>query len=280
MNLAEWLFEPFIKSRALEISPFSILKFLVLGGLLILAARLVKNNVRKTLVHRAGVEDGVAYAVSRICYYILILGGAFAILHEMGINVASLATFAGALGVGIGLGLQGIARNFVSGLILLLGRTIRQGDRIELRTVSGDVQSISLYSTVLRSPEDADIVIPNSMILEEPVINWTLQDRRRLVATEVQVKYEEDPVIVKELLEAVARRTPGVLENPTPDARLKAFGDHALVFRLLVWTEDYVFFPNKLISELNYAILAELNSRGMALPYPTQVIHRIGGEEN
>ncbi|MBS1705069.1 MAG: mechanosensitive ion channel [Armatimonadetes bacterium] len=255
-----------------DVSSLDIIQFFVSSILLYLFARWLRRFMSKRLGKLPHVEPGTAYAIARLTFYVIMAVGMFMLTGLLGISDAKLLTFAGALGVGIGLGLQGVARNFFSGIILLLGRLVRAGDRIEAADFTGDVRTIGLNSTIIRTPDEADIIVPNSLLIEQPVKNWTLHDRRRLVSTEVSVSYDADPERVREALIRAAQSVDSILHSEEPLVRFAAFGASTLNFRVSVYTTDFVTIPNKIISDLNFAIAKVFKEEQIDIPLPQSVV--------
>jgi small-conductance mechanosensitive channel len=162
-----------------------------------------------------------------------------------GIDLSSLAVVAGALGVGLGFGLQNIVSNFVSGLILLAERPIAIGDRIEVSGVAGQVRKISLRSTTVVTNDNIAIIVPNSDLTTKPITNWSHGDPKVQFRLPVGVAYGTDPEKLRLVLLAVARAHPSVLASPEPTLFFEGFGDSALNFELGVWTQDMAHSPRR-----------------------------------
>lgn len=225
------------------------------------------------LMSKSDIQLGVRVAVASLVRYV-VLGIAFiVVLQFMGIDMTSLALLFGALGVGIGFGLQNITNNFVSGLIILLERPIKVGDRIEMRGVSGDVINISMRATTIRTNDNINMIVPNSDFITSTVINWSLTDRNVRFNFPVSVSYKEDPERVRGILLEVARENEGVLAFPPPDVLFNEYGDNAIVLNLRVWTRDYTDRPGVLKSQLYYAIFRKFREHGIEIPYPQRDVH-------
>lgn len=257
-RLSDWLSEPIFQSNDWVLTPFSILKLLLLPILLFLVAKVVRGAIFGRLEKSGQVGVGAANTISTLTSYFLIAVGLYAILSDAGVDLTSLAVVGGALGIGIGFGLQQTARNFLSGLILLLAKNVRPGDRIQLGELEGNVTSIGVYSTVVKTVGDAAIVVPNSQLLDTQLINWTLTGERRSVSVFVSVHDGSDPDAVSELLLSVAASNPDVVPEPKSEVRLIEFGETGLKFELEVWTTTMVDVPTRLRSNLNRAIFDTL----------------------
>jgi small-conductance mechanosensitive channel len=177
----------------------------------------------------------------------------------------------GALGVGIGFGLQTIVNNFVSGLILIFERPIKVGDAIETPDYFGRVRRIGIRASVIRSYDGAEIVVPNGELISKAVTNWTGTDENRRLDIPIGVAYGTDPEQVLEILRGVARAHPRVADVPPPDAQMIRFGDSSLDFQLRAWCvmEHRV----DVASDLHVAINRELAAAGISIPFPQRDLH-------
>jgi small-conductance mechanosensitive channel len=194
-------------------------------------------------------------------------------LQSAGIDLSSLALVGGALGIGVGFGLQSIVNNFVSGLILLFEGPIKVGDRVEVAALNGDVVKIGARSTWVRTNDNIIIVVPNSEFIVKPVINWTATDRQVRFALSLGVSYGSDPAEVREVLLRVARDNREVLPEPPPDVLFTGFGDSSLNFDLRFWTIARVQTPRILKSDLYFAIFQAFQERGIEIPFPQRDLH-------
>ena len=221
-------------------------------------------------------------AVGAIIRYIVISIGLIIIFQSIGIDLSTLTIVAGALGVGVGFGLQNITNNLVSGFILLIERPIKVGDRIEVGSVTGDVVNISLRSTTVVTNDNIAIIVPNSEFVSNSVTNWSYTDRNVRFNFQVGVSYQSDPELVRRLLIQVADQHPGVLKDPKADALLQDFGDSSLNFILRVWTRQYSTTPGVLQSELNFMIWDIFKEHGIEIPFPQRDVHirsgSVGGQ--
>lgn len=261
---------------AAEFKAFSPGRILALC-LAMVALVVVTKFLRRWLVDRVlakfGVERGVSQAIGTIGRYLVMAVGGLLILRLGGFDLGSLAVMAGAFSLGVGFGLQTIIHNFVSGLIILMERPIKEGDRIEIHGVTGRVSRISFRSTLVVTNENIDYVIPNSELISGTVINWTQSDRSVRFSLPVGVSYEADPEVVKAALLAVAGGNEGVLKVPAPDVLFVGFGDSSMDFELRVWTQDFTDRPGVLRSDLNFAIHRRFHEQGIEIPFPQRVVH-------
>jgi small-conductance mechanosensitive channel len=195
----------------------------------------------------------------------------------VGVNLSSLAVVAGAVGVGIGFGLQNIVHNFVSGIIILVEQPIALGDRVEVSGVAGRVARIRLRSTEVITNDNISIIVPNSDFIAHPVTNWSHGDPRVQMRIPVGVAYGADVAKLRTLLLEIAAENPKVLKSPEATVYFEAFGDNALLFELGVWTSDMAHSPRRFRSELNFAIERKLRENNIQIPFPQRDIHLRSG---
>jgi small-conductance mechanosensitive channel len=197
----------------------------------------------------------------------------FVSLQSLGVNLSSLVVFGGAVGVGIGLGLQNLVSNFISGLILLVEQPIRIGDRIETRDTFGDVVRIAARSTWIRTNDNVVIIVPNNEFINNSVTNWTANDPNVRISIPVGVGYDSDPERVRELLLRAAADNPDVLADPKPDVIFSDYGDNSLNFVLRVWTCTRAHTPVILKSDLYFTLFKVFADNGIELPFPQRDLH-------
>jgi len=249
--------------------------------LLFLGLLVVTSRVKKWLVNKAllgtHLDRSARQAVGSIFHYSALLLGSLIIIQTAGIDLTTLNVVAGALGVGLGFGLQNVASNFISGVIILFERPIKLGDRIEVGNVEGDVVEIRARSTTVITNDNIAIIVPNSKFISENVTNWTYNDKRVRFGVKVGVAYGSDAQKVSTVLRDVAAENPDVLADPPPEVRFSEFGDSSLNFELLVWSATLTAKRRKLISDLNFAIYDALAANNITIPFPQRELHVIGG---
>ena len=236
------------------------------------ASSAVQALLLEEVLPKRNVEPGVGLSISRLIQYILILVGFLLALTVLGFTLTNLTILGGAIGVGIGFGLQAIVNNFASGIILLFERPIRVGDMIQLVDLPCQVKKIGLRSTVVTSRDDADIVIPNSDLITNQVTNWTLSERRMRLRIPVGVAYGSDVPLVMRILKEVAESNLSVLSDPAPSVLFLNFGDSSLDFELRIWIKDFLD-RKRIQSELNHAIESRFRSEGIEIPFPQRDLH-------
>jgi len=248
-----------------------LVAFGVVVWLTYLASQAVRAVLEEDVFARVTVRRGIAAAFSSLAHYSVLLVGFLLALGALGIDLTRITIIAGALGVGVGFGLQNVVNNFVSGLILLFERPIQVGDSVQLGTLVGEVKRIGIRSSTVRTYEGAEVIVPNGSLVSDQVTNWTLSDRMRRIDLDVGVGYGADPHQVVTLLAEVARANPEVLPDPAPVVLFLGFGDSALNFQVRAWTarfEEWV----RTRSELGLAVHAALKEAGIEIPFPQREV--------
>jgi len=235
-------------------------------------ARALTFMLKRFLLPRMLLQHGVAFAVSTVTYYVLLLMVAIVALAAAGFELNKFTVLTGALGVGLGFGLQNVVNNFVSGLILLFERPIRLGDTVDIGGLVGTVRRIGARSSTILTFQGAEVIVPNSNFISNQVINWTLSSQWRRVDVPVRVAYGTDPELLLRLLVEVAESNPRVLRERPPTAFFLGFGDSALNFELRFWSahQDTWF---QLQSEVVTAIAKALQRAGVEIPFPQRDLH-------
>ncbi|MTI22996.1 mechanosensitive ion channel [Fulvivirga sp. RKSG066] len=224
-------------------------------------------------------SPSVVHSISTIIRYIILVVGLIVIVQTAGIDLSTLSILAGALGVGIGFGLQNITNNFISGLIILFEQPIKVGDRIEVADIKGDVIKISARATTVVTNDNISVIVPNSEFISSTVINWSHNDRNVSFRYNISVSYKEDPKLVKKILLEVAEDNSGVLKKPGPQVLFNEFGDSSLDFHLRVWTTEYINRPNILKSQLYFAVFKRFREAGIEIPFPQRDLNLRSGFE-
>jgi len=250
-----------------------ILEIIVFISVVLLLAGTARRVLLSRILGKTPLDPGARHAVATVAQYLIVGLGCLVGVNTLGININALSFLAGAIGVGVGLGLQNITNNFISGIIILFERPIKIGDRIEVGEVNGDVVHIAARSTTVRTNDNIAIIIPNSSFISSNVINWSHGDSKVRFRVPVQVAYDSDIRLVENLLLEVARANENVLEDPPPRVIFKEFGESALKFELRVWSSRLLNRRGVLISQLNFAIFEKFKDRGIRIPYPQRDVH-------
>lgn len=268
------LHQPLFNTSLTLSTIFTVIFWLVL---VLLVNFLLRRFVVQRLLKRTRFEPSLQYTIHRISGYVFITLGFFIALQVNQVNLSSLAVIAGAVGVGVGFGLQNIINNFVSGLIILAERPITIGDRIEVGSVAGQVTRISLRSTTVVTNDNIAIIVPNSDFISHAVTNWSHGDPRVRIRLPVGVAYGTDTEKLRRLLVEVAKEHSSVLAVPAPELFFSGFGDSSLNFELAVWTAEMSSKPRRFRSELYYAIEKKLRANHVEIPFPQRDLHLRSG---
>jgi small-conductance mechanosensitive channel len=258
---------------ALKLSLFQI--FLLVA--LLIAVFWLSSRTKRFLFNRflanSGLDRALQYAIAQVTSNIVLIVGIFLVLDNAGVHLGTLTVFAGAVGVGVGFGLQNIASNFISGLVILAERPIAIGDRVEVAGIAGQVQHIRARSTLVLTNDNISMIIPNTKFIDSTVTNWTYGDPRVRFRLPVGVAYGSDVAKVREALVAAAREHPSALKEPTPDAFLEKFGNSTIDFELVVWSKEMSHRPRRFKSDLNFLIEKHLREAGIEIPNPQRDLH-------
>ncbi|MBU0603907.1 MAG: mechanosensitive ion channel [Gammaproteobacteria bacterium] len=246
------------------------------------AYALERGLARVAAMHaRAGMSQSAMYALGRIARYLVWIVGSLLGLSYIGFDLSSLAIIGGALGVGIGFGLQNIFSNLISGVIILLEKTLKVGDFVDLQSgVVGRVAEINMRYTRITTNDAVDIIVPNSEFINGRVINWTYGELVRRLHVPFGVAYGSDKVRVRDAALAAAAQVPATVRDDTrhPEVWLVGFGDSSLDFELVVWVgEAGVISPARTQAAFLWALETELKRSGIEIPFPQRDLNFRGG---
>ena len=279
--LIEMLHYPLFIFGKTEFSFWYILKILIAILILGWLSKRLKNFLVHKVLLKYNDDIGVRQAMGTIARYIFFVLGIFVLIHSSGVDLSGLALIGGALGVGIGFGLQNVTNNFVSGIVILLERPVKVGDRIEVGGTSGDVVSISARATTVVTNDGISVIIPNSELISTRVTNWSLTGKMVRFKIPVPVPYGTDQDLVVKLLLEVAKEDPNVATEPSTSIRLKEFSASNLVFELVIWTSKLMQRQGMMRSRMNMAIYRKFKDNGISLPFPQMEVRmKDKGEEN
>lgn len=255
----------------LTVSQILAVALIVVVGFLL--ARWIDKRFSSRLTARKMNAD-VVHLIRRLFYIVVIVVLIFTVLDLLNVPLAAFAFISGAVAIGVGFGAQNIINNFISGWILMWERPIRIGDTLEVGDMRGRVEAINTRSTRLKRIDGVRLLIPNSQLLENTVINWTIVDRLLRSSVRVGVQYGTNVLKVKELLEQVVAEHQGVLEEPAPNIIFEDFGDSALVFDVYFWMEvTSERNPRGVRSDLRFAIDEVFKANNIIIAYPQRDIH-------
>jgi small-conductance mechanosensitive channel len=262
-----------------KITPLSLIYLVGFSILLFWASKKLRDLLTSRLLAKTHLDIGAQQAIGTVSRYLILFLGFLVILQTVGIDLTTLNVLAGAVGIGVGFGLQNVASNFIAGIIILFERPVKIGDRIEVDGADGKVVSVGARSTVVKTNDNITIIIPNSKLITEDVINWTYDSRnpRIRLRVPVGVSYDSDVNLVKRLLCEVGIENPDVLQEPEPKVRLIEFGDNSLNFELWVWSKAKLHRKTVLLSDLNFAIWEKFKANNIEIPFPQRDLNIRGG---
>lgn len=262
---------------AVEDRPITVRKIVI--GLLLLVAgvflsRLLCAWLARRILPHVGMDEGVAAAVRTLLYYTFLLLFGLLALKIINVPLTAFTLLGGALAIGLGFGSQNLVNNFISGVILLVERPIRVGDLIEVEDLLGVVEHIGLRSTRVKSPDNMDIIVPNSSFLEKNVVNWTLSDDRYRTCVTVGVVYGSPTRDVARLIRRAVDEHGKVLDKPDPIVLFKDFGDSALIFEVHFWIRMRRMMDRRMIeSDIRYRIDGLFRDAGIVIAFPQRDVH-------
>lgn len=269
-SVAEFLMkERVIGTLVITIS--GIISFALILIITFIITGILKILIEELILKRSKLPRGIPAAISvTIRYFLIILGFTFA-MSAAGIELGKFSLLAGALGVGIGFGLQNIVNNFISGIIIVYERPLQVGDTIEVENLLGQVNRIGIRSSNVRTYDGAEVVVPNGNLISNQLINWTLSDNKRRIEIKVGVSYSSDPNIVIDLLEKVAKENNNTMKDPPPVALFEDFGDSSLNFRLLFWVPYDIGIGTK--SAVAVGVYNKFKEHKIEIPFPQLDLH-------
>ncbi len=272
-SFLEFFVKPLVPLGTQGISLWALTQITVAVLVLFFVSSRIRRWLLAGILSRTSLDTGLRHTIGVISQYTVVFVGLLLILQTAGIDLTALSVVAGGLGIGIGFGLQNIANNLISGLIVLLERPVKIGDRIEVAGTEGQVMAIRARSTTVLTNDNIAIIVPNSRFITEEVVNWSYNDAKVRFRIPVTVGFSTDVRLVEQLLLQVARANSDVLADPAPVVRLLEFGDNGLKFELRAWSASLIQRKGKLISDLNFAILEKFTSRGIEIPFPQRDLH-------
>ena len=251
-----------------EFTPFKLLTVITLTVALVWATRRVTRWLVANILTRRGVDVGMGEALGTILRYVIITLGLLVILQSAGIDLTSLNVFVGAIGVGLGFGLQNITSNFFSGLILLFERPIKIGDRVEIGGTVGQVREVGARATTLVTDDSIAVIVPNSQFVSERVTNFSRPSKLTAYVLTFHVSHASDPELVRHVLLTAAASHKDVLANPAPEVEFVEVGLAGLRFHLQVWSNTHVSTAGTLKSDLNFEVWKQLAAAGISIRPP------------
>jgi potassium efflux system protein len=263
---------PFTTAGSSRISVVTILLAIPIVYLASWVSKLTRRFLDATVLQKLTISDASRFTISSLVRYGVLVLAILIGLSIIGINLSSLAVVIGALGIGIGFGLQNVVANYVAGLVIFFERPLKEGDRILVNGLEGDVVRIKLRSTVINTLTNETIVVPNSQLVGNSIHNYSYDDRRIVIVNKVQVSYSTDLDRALRVLLGVAARNPYSLADPAPSSRVSAFQDSGIELVLWTWIGEAT---NKLVAVAwnNLEIWRSFKSEGIVIPFPQVDLH-------
>lgn len=277
-TLWDWVYTPWMTLGETEVTLARVAGLLFILAFVWWFSSVLERTLRRVALHgRSAETSSTVYAFTRLVRYVVWIVGTLIGLNYLGFNLASLAILGGAIGVGIGFGLQNIFSNFISGIIILVEKTLKIGDFVDLQSgVRGTVTEIGMRYTRVTTNDAVDVLVPNSEFINGRVTNWTFNDRNRRIHVPFGVAYGSDKNLVKEAGLAAAKAIEGLIidERHPADVRLVKFGESSLDFELVVWVgPSTISKPGGTHAKLMWTIESELTQRGIEIPNAQRDIH-------
>ncbi|MBY0516489.1 MAG: mechanosensitive ion channel [Bacteriovoracaceae bacterium] len=263
--------EPIFQINGTKISIFSFVISISLFLITVKVARYIAKATNAAL-EKKEVDSGLRNSIEKFVRYIIITLGMLFSLDNLGISINSLAALSAVLMVGIGFGLQNITQNFISGIILLIERPVKVGDIIQVGETSGRIVDIHVRSTMIQTRDDVTIMVPNSKLLSEDVINDSYTGERIRQHVKVGVAYSSDVNKVMSLLVQAASMHPTVLQDPPPIAIFENFGESSLDFDLRFWSSD-IWYMDRVASDIRVEIMSLFRAQNIEIPFPQRDLH-------
>ncbi len=260
------------------VTPLSLGGFVITVIVVMLLGRGIRVLITRLLARRTKASEGAAYAIGRIVQYVVVASGILLGLENVGVSLTALTALGAVVSVGIGFGLQNITQNFVSGVILLLERPVQKGDFVRLGGTEGSVIDIEMRATRVLTRDGISVLVPNSKLITEDVINLSAPTTTNRIRIGVGVAYGSDTQLVRRVLLEVATKDGRVRKDPKPVVYFTDFGDSSLDFELAVWLDNPEVQP-QVASDLRFAIDAAFRKHDISIPFPQRDLHLISGFE-
>ena len=253
----------------------NLLEGAVTAGIVLVLALWVSAAIERKLLSKPGADLSIRKMAANIVRALLLFVGLLLALSAVGIDLTALSVLGGAIGVGLGFGLQKIAANYISGFVILAERSLRIGDMVKVDGFEGRITDIRTRYTIIRSLGGRESIVPNETLITQRVENSSLADPRVSITTTVQIAYGTDVRALQPLLAAALHGIPRVLADPAPNVMLSSFAADGMDLTVSFWIRDPENGQGNVKSEVNLAILAVLNAQGVEIPYPQRVVHTV-----
>jgi small-conductance mechanosensitive channel len=256
-----------------KVSLLAIVQGVLSSGVVMVISLWISATIERKVLSETVTDLSLRKVAANAIRAALLLVGILFALSAVGVDLTALSVLGGALGVGLGFGLQRLASNYVSGFVILFERSLRIGDTVKVDNFEGVVTDIKTRYTLIRSLNGRESVVPNEKVITERIENLSLADPRILLSVDVTVGYDSDPAQVQKILTGAALAAKRVLREPAPVAHLVKLGADGLDFSLFFWIDDPVNGQLNVKSEVNLGVLRGLQEAGIDIPYPQRVVH-------
>lgn len=268
----DFLNEPFYESGSTRVSVVTLVLLIPIAYIASIAARAARSAIDRSLLERLSIDPSRRFSISSLVRY-AVMGIVFVIgLSLIGINLSSLAVLFGVLGIGLGFGLQGVVANFFAGLVIIITRPIKEGDRIQVEGIEGDVVRIRLLTSVVNTLTHETIIVPNSEIVQNKVHNFSYEDRTIILVNDVQVSYGSDLDRVKEVLLGVGERNPYAVGSRSPFVLFQSFDSSGITVSLRTWISA-AELKQAAHSWCNLEIWRSFRDAAVEIPFPQMDLH-------
>lgn len=265
-------FNQFLQYEILSLGKYSLSVYEILAALIIVLLAIFLNRVTKKLIYRSDkVDIGKKFAISQILYYIIFIIATIMVMKSLGVDISPLLLGSGAILVGIGLGLQNLFLDFISGVIILFDRSVQMGDIIDIDGTIGEVKEIRMRTTTIQTRERKSVIYPNSLLTKDKLVNFSHDSPAVIFTIEVGVGYETDIDLASSLLEKAARENPAVLQDKPIIVRLENFGDSSLDLKLYYYSLK-LFEAPQIRSDIRKAILSNFRENKINIPFPIRTL--------
>lgn len=271
-HLKELLAYPLFVTEKSQITVLTVILFVTLIIVLFSLSNFLQRFIQKKILKYTKIESGAQQSVATIFKYAFVALGLVLIIQNTGIDLSAFSMLAGAVGIGVGFGLQNVVNNFIAGIIILFERPIKIGDRIEINKIEGTVKHIGARSTHVLTNNNITIIVPNSKFITENIVNWTLAERLVRFQIPVTVAYGTDFESVEKLLLKSVAENPNVLKFPEPGVRFLNFGENGIELELRAWSSTQVDRKGRLVSSINASIYKIFMEEGVKIPAPQREV--------
>lgn len=256
-----------------HISVLSVFKGIILLGILLWTVLAISNRIENLIVRSASLTPSAKVLISKLAKIGLITLAVLIVINSFGIDLTALAVFGGALGIGIGLGLQTVVSNLVSGILLLLDKSIKPNDVITVGQTFGWVEKLGVRFTSVRTRDGIEHIIPNEELISQRVESWSHSDQSVRLRIPIGISYSSDVRLAMEICVAEAAKVERVKSDPAPRCLFRAFGESSLNLEIRVWIDDMTLGRGSVISEILLRVWDEFRKQGIQLPYPQRDLH-------